>query len=324
MLNAEVELETLSIKQFTEAIYQLATITCQSLPSAQSRRIYASHLAKFLKGCDGQLNRDSLQKYLLRAREDDAGPSTLRQALAAIRKLAIEAHERGLLPELDFQGILTIKVKGQQGVRSGNWLTLEQLKQLIALPDTSTMVGKRDAVVLGLLAGCALRRSEAAQLTWQSYQQRNGRSVLVDINGKGQKVRTVPVPGWANKALQSWQQALYSEDTISNRLNGPDLILRAGSEGKGGETTLHGAERGLSESGVWWIVKRYATQLHIQLAPHDLRRTCAQLMRKAGGQIEQIGFVLGHSSTRTTERYLGGSLELEPGKAAVDLINMED
>jgi integrase len=41
------------------------------------------------------------------------------------------------------------------------------------------------------------------------------------------------------------------------------------------------------------------------LAPHDLRRTCARLCHLAGGELEQIQFLLGHASVQTTERYLG-------------------
>ena len=42
-----------------------------------------------------------------------------------------------------------------------------------------------------------------------------------------------------------------------------------------------------------------------RLAPHDLRRTCARLCHAAGGELEQIQFLLGHVSIQTTERYLG-------------------
>jgi integrase len=42
-----------------------------------------------------------------------------------------------------------------------------------------------------------------------------------------------------------------------------------------------------------------------KLAPHDLRRTCARLCHASGGELEQIQFLLGHVSVRTTERYLG-------------------
>jgi integrase len=46
------------------------------------------------------------------------------------------------------------------------------------------------------------------------------------------------------------------------------------------------------------------------LTPHDLRRTCAKLCRKAGGELEQIQRLLGHASIQTTERYLGTKQDL--------------
>ncbi len=48
----------------------------------------------------------------------------------------------------------------------------------------------------------------------------------------------------------------------------------------------------------------------MSIAPHDLRRTCAHLCFRSGEPVEQIQFLLGHSSTRTTERYLGCQQEL--------------
>lgn len=60
------------------------------------------------------------------------------------------------------------------------------------------------------------------------------------------------------------------------------------------------------EKPIWRLVMRYAAQTELgRLAPHDLRRTCAKLCRKAGGELEQIQLLLGHASIQTTERYLG-------------------
>jgi integrase len=57
---------------------------------------------------------------------------------------------------------------------------------------------------------------------------------------------------------------------------------------------------------VWHVVREYAPKVGIdKLAPHDLRRTCARLCHTAGGELEQIQFLLGHISIQTTERYLG-------------------
>jgi len=60
------------------------------------------------------------------------------------------------------------------------------------------------------------------------------------------------------------------------------------------------------EKAVWQVVREYAMKAGIdKLAPHDLRRTCARLCYAAGGELEQIQFLLGHVSIQTTERYLG-------------------
>ena len=57
---------------------------------------------------------------------------------------------------------------------------------------------------------------------------------------------------------------------------------------------------------VWHVVREYASKVGIEkMAPHDLRRTCARPCHAAGGQLEQIQFLLGHFSIQTTERYLG-------------------
>jgi site-specific recombinase XerD len=63
---------------------------------------------------------------------------------------------------------------------------------------------------------------------------------------------------------------------------------------------------GVTERVVWQVVKQYAKKLGFaRLAPHDLRRSCAKLCHSAGGELEQIQFLLGHVSVQTTERYLG-------------------
>jgi len=62
----------------------------------------------------------------------------------------------------------------------------------------------------------------------------------------------------------------------------------------------------MTEKVVWHVVKQYARQLGVsKLAPHDLRRSCARPCHNAGGELEQIQFLLGHVSVQTTEKYLG-------------------
>ncbi len=156
--------------------------------------------------------------------------------------------------------------------------------------------GKRDYAILALLTGCAIRRNELALLDVATIQQREGRWVLADLEGKGRRVRTVAIPLWVKHGIHSWR-------TAANIKEG--RLLRAIRKGGKieGET--------LSDWAVWSVVEQAAKQIGIErFGAHDLRRTCAKLCRKAGGDLEQIKFLLGHSSIQTTERYLGSEQEI--------------
>jgi site-specific recombinase XerD len=69
----------------------------------------------------------------------------------------------------------------QKGTRLGNRLTREQAKELLAVPDRSTLKGKRDYAILALLVGCALRRHELANLYIEEIQMRENRWVIADL-----------------------------------------------------------------------------------------------------------------------------------------------
>ena len=79
---------------------------------------------------------------------------------------------------------------------------------------------------------------------------------------------------------------------------------------------------GMTEKVGWQVVKEYASKLGLaRVAPQDLRRPCARLCRIAGGELEQIQFLLGHLPVQTTEKYLGCKPRL--GEAVNDRIGIE-
>ena len=173
-------------------------------------------------------------------------------------------------------------------------MTRAQAEQLINSPDPSTLKGRRDRVILALLAGCGLRRAEAANLTMKDIQQRDGRWVLVDLHGKHGRIRTVPVPAWVKQAIDLWtEEAGLVEGRILRSVN-------------------HRGEVGhsLSPQAVFAVVAECGGRLQLRIKPHDLRRTCAKLCRAGGGELEQIQMLLGHASIQTTERYLGVKQDL--------------
>src|ERR1700680_2602139 len=119
----------------------------------------------------------------------------------AVRKLAVEAADNGLLaPELA-AGITRIKGVTSKGIRLGNWLSIRQAQTLLNTPDVNTTKGLRDRAILAVLLGCGLRRSEVAALTFGHVQQRDGRWCIVDLVGKHGRVRTIPTPAWVKLAI---------------------------------------------------------------------------------------------------------------------------
>ena len=116
--------------------------------------------------------------------------------MAAVRRLAFEAADTGLLsPELA-AGIARVKGAKRVGVRMGNWLTADQSRTLLAAFDVRTVKGCRDRAMLALMLGCGLRRGEVAELRMDHLQQREEHWVIVDVVGKAAHIRTVPVPNW--------------------------------------------------------------------------------------------------------------------------------
>jgi len=170
------------------------------------------------------------------------------------------------------------------------------VKELLAVPDRSTIKGKRDYAILALLVGCALRRQELAELDVEKIQMRERRWVIADLRGKGGRLRTVAIPIWVKNAIDTWMAAAG--------IDKGRLLRSISKSGKLNRDSL-------SDWAVWSIVEQSAKQIGIEhFGAHDLRRTCAKLCRKGGGDLEQIKFLLGHSSIQTTERYLGAQQEI--------------
>jgi site-specific recombinase XerD len=106
---------------------------------------------------------------------ESLSPSSINVRLSAVRKLVGEARRAGIIGLEEAASLTEVPNISQKGTRLGNWLTREQAKELLAVPDRSTLKGKRDYVILALLVGCALRRNELAELEVETIQQREGR-----------------------------------------------------------------------------------------------------------------------------------------------------
>src|SRR6516164_8185125 len=107
-------------------------------------------------------NRTVVLRYRIYLEQKQYAPTTINLRLAAVRRVAFEAADSGLLsPELA-AGIRRVKGVRRIGVRVGNWLTAEQGKRLLAGPDRQSLRGKRNYAMLATLIGCGLRRGRTA------------------------------------------------------------------------------------------------------------------------------------------------------------------
>jgi site-specific recombinase XerD len=266
-----------------------------SLTSLDAQRGYRHAINEFVDWYCSEprlaLNRIVVLRYRSHLESRQLAPGTVNLRLGAVRRLAYEAADCGLLSADLAAGIRRVKGVKKLGVRLGNWLTAEQGQALWQAPDPQRVKGKRDRALLALLLACGLRRHEAVTLRLDHLQQREEHWAIVDLIGKGGHVRTVPVPDWVRTELDDWLAAAgIDRGKLFRRVN------------KVGRTWGDG----MTVKAVWHIVKESAKRIGVaKLAPHDLRRTCARLCHGSGGELEQIQFLLGHVSVQTTERYLG-------------------
>jgi integrase len=264
-----------------------------SVPSGHTRRAYAKAFDDLLELTirTGQpISRLLFLEYRAEMVDAGLGSSTINVRLSGVRKLVNEARENGLVDPADAERIVSVANVPAQGVRLGHWLTVEQTKDLLDVPDRSRLKGKRDHAILSVLIQSALRREESAQLDMSRIQMREGRWVLADIRGKRGRIRTVALPAGAKAAIDEWTRAAgIASGHVFRRLTKNGRVLPG---------------KGLGVWGIWDVVVTSAKAIGIEgFGPHDARRTCAKLCRKKGGKLEQIQFMLGHESIETTAIY---------------------
>jgi integrase len=271
------------------------TAVLNSLTSASGQRTYDHAIREFVTWYCSEprlaFNRTVVLRYRIHLEQRGYAPATINLRLAAVRRVAYEAADAGLLsPELA-AGIRRVEGVRRIGVRLGNWLTPEQGRRLLDRATPSTPREFRDHAMVAMLIGCGLRRAELLALSIESIQQREEHWVIPDLVGKGGHVRTVPIPTWVKTAVDAWTAAAgITHGAVFRAINKAGRVWGDG----------------MSPKVLWDVVRAAAARAGIdKLAPHDLRRTCARLCHLAGGELDQIQFLLGHVSTQTTERYLG-------------------
>src|SRR5271168_881566 len=214
----------------------------QSLGSTASKRTYGFAIEDFISWYCSEprlaFGRTVVLRYRYELEARQLAPATINLRLAAVRRLAYEAADNGLLSPDLAASIRRVKGAKKLGTRLGNWLTCAQGRRLLQAPDKQETKGKRDHAILALLLGCGLRRAELIGLKLTHLQQRDDHWAIIDLFGKGGHVRTVPVPGWVKAAVDEWLAVACVEDGLIFR-----CVTHSGS--------VWGS--GISEKVVWWV-----------------------------------------------------------------------
>ena len=240
-----------------------------SLGSPASRRVYEYAIDQFVAWYCSEprlaFNRIVVVRYRMHLESRGLAANTINQQLAAVRRLAHEAADSGLLsPELA-AGISRVKGVKQLGFRSGNWLSAEQSSAVLQHSCGDGMRAKRDYAMLAMLFGCGFRRSELVGLELDEIQMRQGHWAAVDLIGKGGHIRTVPIPEWVTAALDQW--------TAAAGVRAGRIFRAVARMGK-----VWG--KGISQNVVWYVVRTCCERAGLEhIAPQDLRQAVPRSRR---------------------------------------------
>jgi site-specific recombinase XerD len=276
---------------------RLKALALDSVSSPITRRVYNLGLDEFFEWYGREprpgFTKATVSAWRVALETRGLGSISINVRITAVRKLAVEAADNGLLAPEPAAGITRIKGVKSKGVRVGNWLSIRQAQTLLNTPDVSTNKGLRDRAMLAVLLGCGLRRSEVAALTLKHIQQRDSRWCIVDLVGKHGRVRTIPMPTWVKVAIDSWTLAA---GLVAGHVLRP--VNRA-DEAQG--------ER-MSEKVVWQLLQPYATATGVPgIAPHDLRRYAESRTMPNRFQGRSFGGELGDQSDQLIRHSQEGS-----------------
>jgi site-specific recombinase XerD len=223
-------------------------------------------------------------------------PRTRNARLTAIRSLFTYAALRHPEHAATIQRVLAIPPKRFDKATVA-FLTATEVNALLAAPDRSTWVGRRDHAMLLVAIQTGLRVSELTGLNCGDVTLGTGANVR--CHGKGRKQRAVPLTDTTAAVLRTWLRER------GGRPDDPLFPVRTG--------------RRLSRDAVERRVTKHATTAagHCpslqskRLTPHVLRHTSAMTLLQAGVDSSVIALWLGHADVRSTNVYLHADLTIK-------------
>lgn len=258
------------------------------LNSERSKEEYAKVIRAFDSWLAGRmLDRANVLAYVAHCEQKRLAPATINQRLAVIRGLVREAEASQMIPYDVARPILSIKDRKAVRVTSASWLERDQIREILDACD-GTPKSIRDRALLALATATGLRRAELASLDWAQLKRRRRKYFLMGVQTKGRKMRDIVIQDTAMKWLNKWGKIGGKKGAIFKRIRKDGTIL----------------DTGISDRAIGQITEKLCKTIGMEIAAHDLRRTYANLLYEANVPVREIQQLLGHSSIKTTEKYL--------------------
>ncbi len=233
------------------------------------------------------LSYEDINDVIYELTEKGRSPKTINAYLSALKGIAQELREKSCISEEELNKILKIKGKKGSHKSKGRSLSVEELNTLIDLclyKDNPKSL--RDAVMMTLLYGAGLRRSEIVSLKLSDYDSSEGK---IKVIGKGNKARIIKLNERAIDMLENWLD-------LRGRNIGP-LFVRINKGGRVIQAPLSG------QAVYNLVVERYKEAGLKRLSPHDLRHSFATNLLMNGIGIRVIQELMGHEDIQTTSIY---------------------
>lgn len=281
--------------------HHLPSINC----SQNTVRSYCNGLVSFIEFCQGELGKDAGAfapddftyelgcGYVEHLKSAGLAPSSINQRMACLRSFTSYLAKRNLAYLQASTAIAGVRRQREEKPLI-TWMTVEEVRCLLSVPDPFRPSGLRDLALLALLYDSAARAQEVCDLDVADV---NVRAKTATLTGKGRKTRSVPI---------SRQTANIVRRHVAGSGYGEGPLVRNGSGGR------------LTPSGVQWIISKNVAKareagggmlLDKKITAHIFRHSKAMHMLEAGVELVYIRDFLGHKSVTTTEVYARASPE---------------
>ena len=232
------------------------------------------------------LTADSARAHVAELGRIGEARTSVARKISALRTFTRYLRREGHLE--DDPTAVVVSPKRQQSLPVH--LTEQEMERLLAQPDASQPLGRRDRAILELFYASGLRLSELESLDVDSIDLR-GR--MLRVMGKGRKERMLPFNGAAERALRAWlkDRAALMASARPNTRAEPLFVNFRGTR--------------LTGRSIDRLLRRYVRQFSTLsgVSPHALRHSFATHLLQRGADLRAIQVLLGHSRISTTQRY---------------------